>query len=77
MSRTHQDQITKYIKEAIDVSGSYLIEDVMYSLCDIMPEEIQENITFSEIKEKLNTLKMNRRFDKRNKKYKNSLNYVA
>jgi len=77
MGRVSQDQITKYIKKAIDESGSYLIEDVMDSLCDIMPEEIQETITFNQIKEKLNTLKMNRRFDKRNKKYKKSLNYVA
>ncbi len=77
MGRTCQDQITRYIKEAIDISGSYLIEDVVYSLYDIMPEEIQETIKFSEIEEKLNELKMNRRFDKRNKKYKKCLNYVA
>lgn len=77
MSRNPQDQITKYIKEAIDISGSYLIEDVVYSLYEIMPEEIQETIVFSEIEEKLNILKMNRRFDKRNKRYKKSLNYVA
>ncbi len=77
MGRTCQDQITRYIKEAIDISGSYLIEDVVYSLYDIMPEEIQETITFSEIKEKLNKLKMRRKLDKRNKKYDKSLNYVA
>jgi hypothetical protein len=73
MGRVSQDQITRYIKEAIDISGSYLIEDVIDSLCEIMPRNLQYSVKFSEINEKLNALKTKREKKKKEK----LLNYVA
>jgi hypothetical protein len=73
MSRICQDQITRYIKKAIDESGSYLIEDILYSLRSIIPKEMQDSIKTSKIKEKLNAYKEY----KEKKKNKKLLDYVA
>jgi hypothetical protein len=73
MGRENKDEITKYIKKAINDSGSYLLEDVLYSLQEIVPEEIYNTMRTGEIVEKLNTLKTKQE----KKKKKKLLDYVA
>ena len=73
MGGENKDEITKYIKKAINDSGSYLLEDVLYSLQEIVPEEIYNTMRTGEIVEKLNTLKTKQE----KKKKKKLLDYVA
>jgi hypothetical protein len=54
----NQDPVTEYIKRAIDMSGSYLMEDIMYSLHFILPKDLQYKLKYHDINNRLNALKI-------------------
>ncbi len=44
-----QRRIVKLIEAAICEAGSYRVEDVMYALGDILPEDVQDTLRYSEV----------------------------